>query len=148
MKLILLLASLLMSSGVMAAAHQMGVGVMLGNPTGLSGKYWLDEERAIDGGFAYSLGKNSDLSIHSNYLLQKDAAFYLNDVHPLDLYYGIGGRMEFADDIEIGVRVPVGVAQRLQDQRADVFAEIAPILDLFTKTGVELHLAVGARYYF
>lgn len=131
-----------------AVAQEMGLGVMLGNPTGLNGKYWLGDGKAVDGGLAYSLGKHSDLSIHSDYLLHKDAAFYFNDTHPLDLYYGVGGRLEFADDIELGIRVPVGLAHRFSEQSADMFAEVAPIVDLFAKTGLEIHIAVGARYYF
>lgn len=130
------------------AAEQMGLGFMLGNPTGLNGKYWLEGNRAIDGGVAWSLGKHSDLSLHSDYLLHNDSAFYLNDVHPLDLYYGLGGRMEFADEIELGVRVPVGLAHKLNGGKTDVFGEIAPIIDLFGRTGLEMHFALGGRYYF
>ena len=132
----------------MARANELGVGVMLGVPTGLNGKYWLNGERAIDGGLAYSLGKNSDLNIHSDYLFHKKAAFYFDEVHPLDLYYGVGGRIEFDDDIELGVRIPVGVAHRFSEHPVDIFGEVAPIVELIPKTGLELHLAVGARYYF
>ena len=129
-------------------ANKMGVGLSLGNPTGLNGKYWLDSNKAVDGGLAFSLGKHSNFSLHSDYLIHNDGAFYLNDVHPLDLYFGIGGRMEFADDIEIGVRVPVGLAHKFEQESADVFAEVAPIVDFISKTGLELHILFGARYYF
>ncbi len=139
---------LLLSFSFGAFAQKTGVGLMLGNPTGVSGKHWLDEDHAVDGGVGFSLGKNSDFSLHSDYLLHSKGAFFFNDVHPLDLYYGIGGRMEFGDDIELGVRVPVGLAHTLQDQPADIFAEVAPILDFIGRTGLELHLAFGARYYF
>ncbi len=148
MKSLLFIFLTLMSTSVFATEGLLGLGVMLGNPTGLNGKYWLGNNRAVDAGVAYSVGKHSDLSIHSDYLLHKDAAFYLNETYALDLFYGVGGRMEFADDIEIGVRVPVGLAHKLNDGEADMFAEIAPIVDIFTRTGLELHLAVGARYYF
>lgn len=148
MKTILLIALVIMSSSLFAQEGKKGIGLMLGNPTGLNGKYWLENNRAIDGGLALSFGKHSDVSIHSDYLLHNDAAFYLNDVHPLDLYYGIGGRMEFGDDIELGVRVPVGLLHNLKDQQADVFGEIAPIFDILGRVGLEMHLAVGARYYF
>lgn len=121
---------------------------MLGNPTGLTGKYWLNEDQAVDGGLGFSVGKHTEVSIHSDFLLHNKGAFVFDDVHPLDLYYGIGGRMEFADDIELGVRVPVGIAHRFTEQPADIFAEIAPIFDLVPVAGIEMHLAVGARYYF
>lgn len=148
MKYLSILALILVTSTAFAAAGEKGVGFMLGNPTGLNGKMWLDDEHAVDGGFALSLGKHTNLSIHSDYLFQNDSAFFLNDVHALDLYYGLGGRMEFGEDLEIGVRVPVGLAHRMKDPNADVFAEVAPILDFIGRTGLELSFAIGARYYF
>lgn len=132
----------------MAEAGKKGVGFMLGNPTGLNGKYWLGGDRAVDGGLGFSFGKSTDFSIHSDYLLHQEAAFYLNDVHPLDLYFGIGGRMEFADEIELGARVPVGLVFNSKEEPADIFAEVAPILDFLGRKGLELNFGVGARYYF
>lgn len=132
----------------LSAFAKTGVGISIGNPTGFNGKHWLTNDTAVDGGVAWSLGSNSNFSLHSDYLLHKKSAFFFNDVHPLDLYYGIGGRMEFSDDIELGVRVPVGLSHSFTEQSADVFGEIAPIMDFISKTGLELHLLVGARYYF
>lgn len=130
------------------AAGEMGVGAIIGNPTGLSGKYWLSETRAVDGAMAFSLGKKTNFNIHSDYLFHKEGAFVFNDDHPLDLYYGIGGRMEFSDDIELGVRLPLGLAHRMENKTADIFGEVAPVVDFIGRTGLELHLAIGARYYF
>jgi hypothetical protein len=146
MKAILLVAMVLVSTSVWS--NDLGVGVSIGNPTGLNGKYWLDGDHAIDGGFAWSLGKHSDLSIHSDYLFHKEGAFFFNDVNPLDLYYGIGGRMEFEDEIDLGVRIPVGLAHKVENGKADIFGEVAPIVDFIGTTGVELHILFGGRYYF
>lgn len=145
MKLCILILSIFLSTSVLA--KQLGVGVSVGNPTGLNGKYWLDNNHAVDAGMAYSLGRHSNFSLHSDFLWHQFDAFYLNDVHPLDFYYGVGGRMEFADGIELGVRIPVGLAHRLKES-ADVFAEAAPIVDFVSRTGLELHLLIGGRFYF
>lgn len=144
----MMLAVLLVITSSALAAGEMGIGAMVGNPTGLNGKLWLSESTAVDGGLALSLGKNSNFSMHSDYLFHSDGALVFQDTHPLDVYYGIGGRMEFSDDIELGVRLPVGVAHRMENKRADLFGEVAPIVDFIGRTGLELHLAVGARYYF
>ncbi len=148
MKSLILIMFVFMTTTVLAARNDLGVGAMVGNPTGLNAKYWLGEDIAVDGGFALSIGKHVDLSMHSDYLMHQKGAFFLNDVHPLDLYYGIGGRMEFGDDFELGVRVPVGLVHRFTERPVDVFAEIAPIVDFIGRTGVELHFALGGRYYF
>ncbi len=131
-----------------ALANQSGLGISIGNPIGVNGKYWLDDNKAVDAGAGFSFGKHTDFSIHSDFLLHNKGALFVNDVIPLDLYYGIGGRMEFADDIEVGVRVPLGLAYVSEGGQSDIFAEIAPIIDIVSKTGLELHWIFGSRYYF
>lgn len=143
-----ILALLIVFSSTAFAQGQMGVGAMIGNPTGLNAKYWLSETKAVDGGMAFSLGKKTRFQIHSDYLFHNNGELVFQDNHPLDLYYGIGGRMEFDDDIELGVRLPVGLAHRMENNRADIFGEIAPIVDFIGRVGLELSLAIGARYYF
>jgi hypothetical protein len=147
MKFILILSFLLVFSPHVLA-NKKGIGISFGNPTGLNGKYWVDDKRAIDASLGLSLGVHSDVSMHSDYLFHHPEAFYLNEVHPLDLYYGLGGRMEFADDIELGIRFPIGISHQFKEQDADLFFETAPVLEILTKKGLELHLLFGARYYF
>ncbi|MGE3611332.1 MAG: hypothetical protein AB7I27_17190 [Bacteriovoracaceae bacterium] len=136
------------TSAAFAQDKKLGLGFMLGNPTGINGKYWLDSEKAVDGGVGASLGRHSEFSIHSDYLLHNFNALYLNDIYALDLYYGLGGRLEFSDSIELGIRVPVGLVYQVKEKSAEVFSEVAPILDFIGREGLELHLAVGGRYYF
>lgn len=130
------------------AAGETGIGAMIGNPTGLNVKHWLTKSTAVDGGMAFSLGSHSRFSLHSDYLFHNEGALVFNDEHPLDVYYGIGGRMKFADDIQLGVRLPVGVAHMMENNRADMFGEIAPTVDFIGRTGLDLSFAIGARYYF
>ncbi len=144
----ILIAILLLMTVTAFAEGQFGVGAIIGNPTGLSGKYFLSETTAIDGAAAFSVGGKSKFSIHSDYLFHNPGALVFQDTHPLDVYYGIGGRMKFSDDIELGVRLPVGLAHMLENNQADVFAEIAPIVDFVGRVGLELSLGFGARYYF
>jgi hypothetical protein len=144
----ILLSALLVFSSASYAESDLGIGAMVGNPTGINVKYWLDGDKAVDGGAGLSFGKKTNFSMHSDYLFHSEGALVFQDAHPLDVYYGIGGRMEFSDDIELGVRLPVGVAHRLENNSSDVFGEVAPIWDFIGRTGLELHLVFGARYYF
>ncbi len=148
MKLILSILFLTLSFIAQADQEKLGLGVMFGNPTGLNGKYWLNDDHAVDGAFGLSIGEHTEGSLHGDYLLHKKGVLVFNEVHPLDLYYGVGGRMEFADTIQLGLRVPVGIAHMFDNQRADLFGEIAPILDFVGTNGLEISLGVGARYYF
>src|SRR5665647_3102242 len=142
MKLILAMILMLFSLNSFSGEGT-GVGFMLGNPTGLNAKHWLNSSQAVDGAIGFSLGRTTNFSIHSDYLFHKAGAFYFNDVHPLDLYYGLGGRMEFDDQMDLGLRVPIGLVHQLDNDSADIFAEVAPILDFIGRNGVEVHLAIG-----
>ncbi len=147
-KLLFVMVLLFSSLSVYAqGAGQTGVGIMLGNPTGLNVKKWTSDTQAIDAGAGISIGKHTNFSMHSDYLWHSKDALYFHDTTPLDLYYGLGGRMEFADSIELGLRVPIGVAHNLADSKSDMFAEIAPIADFVNSKRLEIHLTFGARYY-
>jgi hypothetical protein len=145
---VLFLTVLVVISSAAFAQSQVGVGAMVGNPTGVNAKYWLSETQAVDGGVGFSVGKKTRFQIHSDYLFHSNGELIFQDNHPLDLYYGLGGRMEFDDDIELGLRLPVGLANRMDNNTADIFAEVAPILDFIGRVGLEISIAVGARYYF
>src|SRR6476469_2137279 len=125
------------------ALGELGIGAIVGSQTGLSAKYWLGEKTAVDGAMAFALGRHSQFSMHSDYLFHSDGALVFQDTHPLDVFYGIGGRMQFSDDIQLGVRLPIGIAHRFENNRADMFGEVAPIVDFIGRTGLDLHLAIG-----
>jgi hypothetical protein len=149
MKILLVVVLIFSSlSTVAMTKDDWALGAMIGNPTGINGKYWLGDRQAVDGGVGISPGKSSNVSLHSDYLLHQPSAFYFNDEYPLDFYYGLGARMEFGKDIELGVRIPFGLVHNITEQRADIFVEVAPILDIISRFGLELHLLAGGRYYF
>jgi hypothetical protein len=140
-----------------------GVGLILGEPTGLSLKKWVAPDRAIDAGIAWSFSENDSLHLHGDYLfhwfdrLEKPAT-----QGRLPLYAGLGARFKFKEegsggrrnsgrnrrDAMIGVRVPFGISYLFADAPVDLFAEIVPILDVAPDTRFSLNAAIGARFYF
>lgn len=142
----LLICALFISSQALAAGD-LGVGLMIGHPTGVTAKKILANGQALDAGAAWSVGGNTHFQIHSDWLFNKQDALYWNDQDPMDIYAGVGARMKFANDIELGVRVPVGLAYYMHDRRLELFSELAPIVDLLPETDLELHLLLGIRYY-
>ena len=71
-----------------------GVGIMVGEPTGISLKYWLSKSNAIDGGIGMSFYKASSLHIHADYLYHDFNIF--NENFPF--YIGIGGRIKMKNN--------------------------------------------------
>jgi hypothetical protein len=126
-----------------------GLGVIVGEPTGLSLKFWTSGKNAVDGGLAWSLNDDSDLHVHGDFLWHN---FDLINVSKgrMPLYYGIGGRLrvrENRDDL-IGIRFPVGLDYLFEGAPFDIFLEIVPVLDLAPDTDVDFNAALGGRFWF
>lgn len=125
-----------------------GIGVMLGSPTGISAKKWLSRRTAIDGGAAWSLGKNPGLHLHADYLVHRSDLEGLVDGRSY-AYYGIGGRIKLEnEDPLLGVRIPLGVTYLFPDAPFDAFFEVVPVFDVMPRTRFDLNLSIGMRFYF
>ncbi len=142
-----LLASIVICGTVQAQHQGFGLGLIIGEPTGLSGKQWVDSRRAVDGAVAWSFDEEAALHLHGDFLWHNFGAIKV-DRGEFNLYYGLGGRIKFADDSKAGVRVPFGMGYLFETAPMDFFLEIVPILDLAPKTDFSLNAALGIRYFF
>jgi len=149
--IILTIMTSLTSLGAAENGHSgFGLGIILGEPTGLSGKLWTGGKTAVDGALAWSTDRDANLHLHIDYLVHNFNFINIDETY-LPVYYGIGGRMKFSEhdnDDFIGVRVPVGVAQMFENAPVDLFFEIVPILDLAPDTDFDINIALGGRYFF
>ncbi len=125
----------------------LGIGVIFGEPTGLSGKMWTTKNTGFDLGLAWSFSGDGHFHIHGDYLFHNFGLFDV-DKGALPVYVGIGGRIRFEDDTRVGVRFPVGLEYFFQDWPLAVFAEIVPILDLAPSTKGDVNGGMGVRFYF
>jgi hypothetical protein len=126
-----------------------GLGIMVGEPTGISAKGWFSRTSAIDGGLAWSFADGGSIHIHGDYLW-----------HNFDLlspkvpfYIGVGARLKFKNadkvtDNYLGIRMPVGLDFFISKPTADVFIEVVPILDLTPQSVLTIGGAIGFRYFF
>ena len=127
-----------------------GLGMIIGEPTGISFKHWVSRKSAIDAGFAWSFaGRGDELHIHADYLWHTPLTSATDEaVRRTDFYLGVGGRVRFENDSRIGVRVPFGLEHFVKDTPLDVFIEVAPIMDLAPNTELSANGGVGLRYFF
>lgn len=142
-------ASIMLISNINAQDKGFGLGLMVGEPTGISAKYWLDGDNALDFGLAYSfVQKLSAVSLHADYLYH--AFDIIKSDYRLPVYYGFGARLRFVDnsDNALGARGVVGVAWLSDNLPIDVFFELVPVFNLIPATSLNLDIALGARYYF
>ncbi|MGZ3724691.1 MAG: hypothetical protein ACXWQQ_02785 [Pseudobdellovibrio sp.] len=138
-----------------ASANETQLGLILGSITGISGKYDLGSDRALDAALAYSLDGRYGLSLHGDYLFNKQRTFAVNEINPLNLYYGIGLRLiEYRNrDTEngnssLGVRFPVGIYYRTNNPKLELFGELAPVLELAHSTYLDVDAGIGVRLVF
>ncbi|MAO65292.1 MAG: hypothetical protein CL666_09860 [Balneola sp.] len=127
-----------------SGTSSLGVGLIIGEPSGVSIKKWFNNRIAVDVGAAWSLAQNEALHLHSNLLLH-DA---LDNTPKLSFYYGIGGRIIFSDTPKVGARIPLGLTYLFENIPFDLFVEAAPILDLTPDISLSGNGGFGFRYYF
>jgi hypothetical protein len=126
----------------------LGLGIIIGEPTGLSGKYWLNNNNALDFGLAYSFVRhNSAVSLHADYLYH--AFDVIKSDYRFPIYYGFGARLRLVDgdDNALGARGVIGVAWLSDKLPIDVFLELVPVFNLFPSTSLNFDMGFGARFY-
>lgn len=138
---------MLLSGSAFSQKDGVGVGIIIGEPTGVSIKNWMTSTTAFDLGIAWSFTDNTDFHLHGDYLWHNFAVFSPKKGH-MPFYYGIGARVKFSDKTRFGIRGVAGIAYIFAATPIDLFLEVAPILDLTPGTDFSLNASIGARYYF
>ena len=142
-----LILSLIITTGLAAQNSGLGIGIILGEPTGLGFKYWTGASSAFDGAVAWSFGKVDALHLHGDMLFHNPDLIKVSQ-GALPVYYGIGARIKLEEKSKIGIRIPVGLSYQFAKAPFDIFLEIVPLLELAPATDFDLNFAIGVRYYF
>jgi len=151
-----------------AANKTFGLGLELGEPSGLSGKYFLSDNGALD----FGLG-----AIYSHYYYGDGVHLYGDFLwHPISLTHAeafelplyIGGGLRFwsfeycdpqicYDGSAVGIRVPIGISFDFNNAPLDIFIQLVPVIDFLNgdyydryrdRTHIGIDLSVGIRYWF
>lgn len=140
---------LVASIAVAQEPGDLGVGIILGEPTGLTGKVWLEEDIALDAACAWSFEDKGYFHLHTDYLFHDFDVFDVKKGRSA-FYYGPGIRVKFSDTdkTKAGIRAAAGITHILQKHPLDVFIEIAILLDLVPSTKSGFNAGIGFRYYF
>ncbi len=146
--LVFVLVTVTLAGGTVEAQDSgFGLGIILGEPTGISGKQWIEDDKAIAGAVAWSFEKKSAVHLHTDLLFHSSNIIKV-EMSELLAYYGIGCRIKFEDKGKVGVRVPLGLNYLPSRVPLDVFFELVPLLDLVPSTEFNFNGAIGVRYFF
>lgn len=134
-----------------AQRHNFGLGVIVGEPTGLSAKGWISSRGAIDAGLAWSFRREGFIHAHIDYLWHfHDAVDSERLVIPYVIpYVGVGGRVGGTKGAAVvGIRMPVGISWIPGSGPLDVFLEVVPVVDMTPATEFTAQGGLGIRFYF
>jgi hypothetical protein len=144
-------------------ARTFGLGVQLGNPTGITGKYNYRDHTSINGVLAYD---SHEIVIYGDYLHHFPEAFrqqknaFLTSLLP---YVGVGPLFAFGDgekehnhnvidededEFAFGVRIPLGVEWLSKEIPIGISLEIAPGITIIPGTDAFIQGGLAIRYYF
>lgn len=145
-------------------ASGLGLGLMVGVPTGISGKVWTGGANAVAFGTAWGgWGRGGYFHLHADYLFHNFDLINVSEGR-MALHYGVGARFRSwggdrywvnggyvesrGGHARLGVRLPVGLTYLFDGAPVDIFLEAAPSLDLIPGTSFHVDGSLGARYYF
>lgn len=143
-----------------APATKFGIGALLGDPTALSVKSFLNQTTAVDGGVGY--GKH-EVILFGDYLrhfpgrLGRQNGF----IAALSPYVGVGPVFAFGtkdkshsmieddeDTFAFGGRIPFGIEWMSQEIPLGVSLELVPGLVVIPETNALFQGGLALRYYF
>jgi hypothetical protein len=138
-----------------------GLGLIVGEPTGVSAKLYLSDDQAVDaavGGAVIGRG----IQVHADYLWHP-WILENEDTFVLPAYVGPGLRLLQHDrgrgvegDFHFGLRGVAGMLFDFRNIPLDVFVEVAGVVDYrsgggddtHAGAGLDINAGAGVRYYF
>lgn len=143
-----------------AKSKQFGLGFILGEPTGLSFRWFFHEQQGIDALAAWSWGYDH----HARMFFHVDYLFRFYDLIPIPagdtaLYVGPGMRIGAYDHHRwddndpdwrflVGFRVPGGILYQVKSFPLEVLFEIAFVMDIIPEIWPGFNIGLGLRFCF
>ena len=124
------------------------IGALLGEPIGLSLKFWHGTITATDLSAAWSFTENGTLEMHIDFLIHPFNLRVITNGNNFPLYIGAGLAARVGDDWFLGARVPIGVEYLFNSLPLSVFGEVAPQWQFIPADDFVLSGGVGIRLIF
>ena len=141
---------------VMLLGQNLGVGVIVGSPTGLSLKYILGRQSAFAAHAGWSFIGDQGIHLTGDYqhlfpvVIETAEGASISDLTP---YIAAGGRFRFKQDeqteeneFHLGLRIGGGIEYLIT--RFGIFLEVVPVVDLIPATDFDFEGGLGFLFYF
>lgn len=151
--IIILLSCSIAGLAVDTKSHVFGMGVSVGEPSGISFKLWINRKSAFASVLAW---QNKDrVYFHLDYLLHNYNVIPKKDLTgEVPFYAGCGFSVENTKDSNLSpvtsyaVRIILGMDYIFDEMPIDVYGELVPTVIFYPDSGAMLATAIGIRYYF
>lgn len=147
--LAVIVLSLMIAGGSMAQTKKVGIGLVVGAPTGFSVKYWSKPTETLQGfvggGFG-GIAFGADYLLHSNAFRNPDIPFYYGP----GVFLGaasFGGPRYDKSTLAVGARFMFGADYIFPRDPFDIAFEIGPALILAPVVGLGLEGGIAFRFY-
>lgn len=127
-----------------ADRDEFGLGLVLGEPSGLNTQFFWSSKTSIDVTAAWSwkdwFTTAADFQVY-NYIADAPREW--------KWYYGLGGYLTLPEneDGTLGVRIPLGIKYHFPHSSIDVWAEVDPALQLAPDTEAEFQGGLGLTFW-
>jgi hypothetical protein len=139
--------------------QNLGLGIILGSPTGFTVKYMMTSKSAIAVNAGWSLVEGAGFHCTGDYqfLFPTTLRWYdefdetTHEIRSLTPYLGVGGRLlikddEYGDtDLLVGARIGGGIEYLFS--RFGVFLELYPVVNIIPSTDFDFEGGLGLRFY-
>jgi len=125
-----------------------GLGITLGNPTGITAQYWTGEITAVKVNFGRQISGINHLLLAADFLVHPWSFDSEGDL--IRLYLGAGAGLGFISDLSLSLRTTQGAAYFFEGLPLEVHADLNPSLQLVGPGDVKVFLGgfLGLRWYF
>jgi len=113
----------------------------------LSNSSWLPIKNAWIVSVAYPIFQDGFMHVHLDHIWHKYVTS-VSEVGIIPIHYGCGGRIRFENKNVFGIRGVFGVNLLIEQLPIDFFCELAPIVDVVPKPGLDINVVAGMRFYF
>jgi len=139
------------------SSRPFGLGIQLGSPSGITGKYYLGGRR---NSVSFALGSYYDGGFYSGFWAAASYDFHISDLTSgsgvtIPWRVGVGGFLgsdgyygRRVGDAVLGARFPLGLDFDLETAPVQFYIEVAANLVVYPGVWGGLDAGIGGRYYF
>ena len=112
-------------------------------------KLWVDQDEAWVMGLGVSFLRDPSFQAQADYVLHIFEIGRSLGLPQMAPYAGLGGRLNGPEDghLEAGLRLPVGLAYFFDKENVELFAELAPVINVIPALRGDINVGVGIRFY-